>query len=181
MVGNLLIDNGGAARNATPSPSYRHQLHGQSRPEHHELNTDIGLDDDAQAHDVMNDADLDAALATGIVDGISEQDVEDIFSYARHGRIQDIDRLLDRGIPVNVRDVNGNTILTIACQNGSKRVAKCVLRRGADLNVRNYKGNTPLHYCYHYGYGETLGDYLISKGADAALRNNLGHACYQGI
>jgi len=43
-----------------------------------------------------------------MIDGISEQDVEDIFSYARHGRIADVERLLDRGIPVNVRDVNGN-------------------------------------------------------------------------
>lgn len=116
---------------------------------------------------------------------VSDQDVEDIFSYARHGRCDDIDRLLNRGIPVDVRDEYGNTLLTIASQNGNKRVAKTVLRRGGNINARNHKGNTPLHYCFHcelellsccallsccfckiifaVGYGESLGQYLISK------------------
>lgn len=117
----------------------------------------------------------------GINSGVSEKDVEDIFSYARHGRCNDIERLLDRGIPLNVRDEYGNTLLTIACQNGNKKVAKLVLRRGADINARNHKGNTPLHYCFHYGYGDTLGQYLMSKGANSSIRNNAGRPCWDGI
>lgn len=94
---------------------------------------------------------------------IENYDVEDIFSYARHGRCDDIEKLLDRCVPVDVRDEFGNTLLITACQNGNKRVAKCVLRRGANINARNHKGNTPLHYCFHYGYGDSLGEYLMSK------------------
>lgn len=123
----------------------------------------------------------DDAIALGIMEGVSDQDVEDIFSYARHGRCEDIERLLDRGIPINVRDTYGNTILTTACQNGNKRVAKLALRRGADINARNHKGNTPLHYCYHYGYGDSLGEYIISKGADAHCKNNYGRRPNEGI
>lgn len=119
--------------------------------------------------------------AFGIMEGVSEKDVEDIFSYARHGRVESVERLLDRGIPMNVRDEYGNTILVIACQNGNKRIAKAVLRRGADINARNYKGNTPLHYCYTYGYGNTLGQYLIQKGADHTIRNNAGRPVTEGI
>jgi hypothetical protein len=146
---------------------------------------DLVVEDEDEAEDENEDditgADIEEAIDAGMVNGINEQDVEDIFSYARHSKICEMERLLDRGIPINVRDLYGNTLLIIACQNGNKRVAKSVMRRGADLNVRNYKGNTPLHYCYAYGYGETLGDYLISKGADASNRNNAGYACYQGI
>jgi ankyrin repeat protein len=80
---------------------------------------------------------------------MSEQDVTDIFSFARHGRCEEIERLFNRGLPADVRDEFGNTLLIIACQNGNKRVAKLVLRRGANINARNYKGNTPLHYCFH--------------------------------
>lgn len=80
---------------------------------------------------------------------ISEQDVEDIFSFTRHGRLEEIERLLNKGVPVDIRDLYGNTILITACQNGNKRVAKAALRRGANINARNYRGNTPLHYCYH--------------------------------
>lgn len=87
---------------------------------------------------------LDLAAA-----GLSEKDVEDVFSYARHGRCEEMERLFAKGLPVDVRDAFGSTVLIIACQNGNKRVAKAVLRRGANINARNHKGNTPLHYCYH--------------------------------
>lgn len=84
----------------------------------------------------------------GVMEGIGEEDIEEVFSYARHGRIDDIESVLARGMPINIRDEWGSTLLIIACQNGNKRVAKLVLRRGADINARNHKGNTPLHYCY---------------------------------
>lgn len=111
----------------------------------------------------------------------TEEDVEDIFSFARHGRCEEIEKLLNKGIPVDLRDEWGNTLLIIACQNGNKRVAKNVLRRGANINSRNLKGNTPLHYCFHYGYGDTLGQYIIQKGAETNARNNLGRPCWDGI
>jgi hypothetical protein len=106
-------------------------------------------------------------ITLGVAEGLTEQDVVDIFRYARHGRIDDMEYLLNRGIPIHIRDEFGSTLLTIACQNGNKRVAKLVLRKGADINTRNHKGevfaipyyikvvlivicvgNTPLHYCY---------------------------------
>ena len=60
---------------------------------------------------------------------VSEADIEDIFSYARHNRVDQVDRMLDMGVPVNVRDAFGNTILSVSCQNGHKRVAKVRLAR----------------------------------------------------
>lgn len=115
-------------------------------------------------------------------EGFDEDDIANVFSYSRHNRSKDLERLLDKtGIPANVRDQHGNTILIVACQNGLKRVAKVALRRGADINARNYKGNTCLHFCFAYGYGSTLGKYLVSKGADEGLRNEAGLTCYEGL
>lgn len=79
-----------------------------------------------------------------------------------------------------MRDVYGNTITLIAGQNGHKRIVKAALRRGADINAANYRGNTALHFCFAFGF-ETLGNYLISKGADPAIRNNAGKSCYEGL
>jgi hypothetical protein len=111
----------------------------------------------------------------------SEEDIQGVISAARHGRVPEVSAYLDHGIPVNIRDKFGNTILAIACQNGLKKMAKLALRRGADINARNYKGNTPLHFCFTYGYGDTLGQYLISKGADPAVKNHQGSTCYEGL
>ncbi len=59
---------------------------------------------------------------------------------------------------------------------GKKRVAKMVLRLGADINAQNKRGHTCLHYCFAYNY-EELGEYLISKGADETILNELGATC----
>ena len=40
--------------------------------------------------------------------------------FARRGRGEEIESLLDRGIPVDVKDDWGNTVLIVACQNGNK-------------------------------------------------------------
>ena len=106
-------------------------------------------------------------------------DVSDIFSLARHNRYNEVEAMLERGVPVNTQDKYGNTILSVACQNGLKRLAKLALRRGADINWKNMRGNTPLHFAYRYGYGDTLGAYLITKGADPSLRNDDGCTCYE--
>ncbi|CAN0077649.1 unnamed protein product, partial [Sphacelaria rigidula] len=100
--------------------------------------------------------------------------VEDIFSYARHNRVQDVERMLDQGVPADVRDAHGNTILIVACQNGHKRVLKAALRRGANANATNARGNTALHFCFAFGYGQSLGRYLMDKGADSTMRNRSG-------
>jgi len=123
-----------------------------------------------------NSADSSSSLSN-----VDEQDIREIFQATRHGRASEVTRLLEKGVPVNVKDTFGNTMLAIACQNGLKKIAKIALRRGADINSRNYKGNTPLHFCYTYGYGDSLGTYLISKGADPDIRNHTGHVCFDGL
>jgi hypothetical protein len=47
--------------------------------------------------------------------------------------------------------------------------------------VLQHKGNTALHYCFRYGYGDTLGVYLISKGADRSILNHSGLNYMQGL
>ncbi|KAG1701493.1 hypothetical protein DVH05_010793 [Phytophthora capsici] len=105
----------------------------------------------------------------------------DLFSAARHNRFDSVMYMLDQGVSVNSRDAFGNSLLSIACQNGLKRIAKLALRRGANINSRNNRGNTALHFCFAYGYGDSLGAYLISKGADTTIENDDGMVCYYGI
>ena len=63
----------------------------------------------------------------------------DMFSAARHNRVDSVTYMLDQGMSVNAKDEFGNTVLSIACQNGLKRMAKLALRRGANINSRNVR------------------------------------------
>lgn len=63
----------------------------------------------------------------------------DIFSAARHNRVDSVTYMLDQGVSVNSKDEFGNSILSIACQNGLKRMAKLALRRGANINSKNVR------------------------------------------
>lgn len=68
---------------------------------------------------------------------ITQKDLEEVFHCVRFNRMDVLERLLGRGVPVNIRDSYGNTPLMIACQVGSRRIAKTLLRRGADINATN--------------------------------------------
>ena len=164
---------------------YNDHSHSKGYSPHHDLDESIGeiyVPPHHSPQPTGTAAGSSSSMGSGQAMGaISEEDVSDLFSFARHGRVEEIERMLNRGVPVDVRDEWGNTLLTTACQNGNKRVAKAVLRRGANINARNAKGNTPLHYCFHFGYGDTLGQYIISKGADESARNNQGKPPWDGI
>lgn len=116
----------------------------------------------------QHDIDLEPGVA------LNTQIVGDLFSLARHGKADEVNKILQMGVPVDTRDSNGNTILCIGCQNNCKRIVKLALRYGADMNAMNLNGNTALHFCYRYGFRETLGAYLISKGANQNIRNAEG-------
>ena len=81
---------------------------------------------------------------------------------AKSSNIAMMEDALAEDIPVNTADEYGNTLLILAAQQGSKRMAKFLLRRGANINMQSLTGNTPLHYCYAYS-NNLLGEYLKSK------------------
>ena len=102
------------------------------------------------------------------------------FKKVRNNKVDEVGALMDDGVPPDIRDESGNTLLAVACQNGHKRLTRAMLKRGADINAQNRRGQTPLHYCFAFGHLE-LGDYLISKGADDTVANCYGLTAYEGL
>ena len=91
-----------------------------------------------------------AAPVAGVRD-----DFEQVASWARHSRYRDIENAMNQPdwmLPIDYQDELGNTLLSIAVQNGNKRIAKLCLRRGANVNLPNNTGQTVLHYAYAYGF-----------------------------
>ena len=99
---------------------------------------------------------------------------------AKSNNIAQMEDALEEEVPINTADQFGNTLLILAAQQGSKRMAKFLLRRGANINMQNLKGNTALHFCYAYNFPD-LGEYLKKKGADDSIINCDDMTCYEGL
>lgn len=109
------------------------------------------------------------------------EEFEAIFSKARHGRYKEVEELLEAGALVDGTDARGNSVLIAACQGGSLKTVKALLRRGCETNAQNHQGNTALHYAFAYKY-EEVADYLIRKGgALPDICNMHGLACVEGL
>jgi hypothetical protein len=114
---------------------------------------------------------------------IMAQDFRKLCSLCRHSKFSEAEQLInqpDWAVPIDYQDDQGNALIHIAAQNGSKRLVKLCLRRGASLNLQNLNGQTALHFAFGYGYTE-VGDYLVSKGADDSIRNKDSLTCYEGL
>ena len=69
------------------------------------------------------------------------------------GCVDEVERLLARGAPVNWRDSVGWTALHTACYYNHPDVVKILTQQdGIDVNVQNTAKNTPLHYACWWGY-----------------------------
>ncbi len=69
------------------------------------------------------------------------------------GRVDEVERLLARGAPVNWTDSDGWTALHWACNNNYPDVVKILTQQdGIDVNVQDTYKDTPLHYACYCGY-----------------------------
>ena len=67
-----------------------------------------------------------------------------VFDMARHGEPQDLAALLDGGLPVDLSNDKGDTLLMLAAYNGNAAAVEVLLQRGADPDHRNDRGQVPL-------------------------------------
>lgn len=99
----------------------------------------------------------------------------------KNHNLKALEELLDtQNVPVDTRDLHGNTLFILACQQGSKRQAKFLLRRGANINAQNNSGCTCLHFLYEYRHNE-LAEYLQRKGADTSVLSVAGLTVFEGL
>lgn len=83
----------------------------------------------------------------------------------------------------NKTDDKGNTLLTVAAQNGRARIVQTLLKKGANPNHQNHLGNTAMHYAMAYKFTD-LAAWLADPqkgGADDTILNAKGLSCYDGL
>ncbi|KAJ9510319.1 hypothetical protein QJQ45_015773 [Haematococcus lacustris] len=69
-----------------------------------------------------------------------------MLALARDNKVEEIERLVASGVPVDSSNQMGQTALHIAALWGNLEAAAALLRLGTPANIRNTRGSTPLHF-----------------------------------
>jgi ankyrin repeat protein len=67
-----------------------------------------------------------------------------IFDMARSGDAATLAAYLDAGVPVNLTNTNGDTLVMLAAYYGHEAAVAALIERGADVDRHNNRGQTPL-------------------------------------
>nr|CAA9340744.1 MAG: putative ankyrin-like protein [uncultured Nocardioidaceae bacterium] len=70
--------------------------------------------------------------------------LQDTFELAREGHTGQLVMRLDRGVPVNLTNDKGDTLLTLAAYHDHVDTVRALLERGADHSRTNDRGQTAL-------------------------------------
>ena len=90
-----------------------------------------------------------------------------IFDLARRGDTVTVAAYVDAGVPANLCNHNGDTLIMLAAYYGHSRTVAALLERGADPNRPNDRGQTPLAGAVFKAEGEVI-ETLLHGGADPA-------------
>lgn len=93
-------------------------------------------------------------------------------NHARHGEIKPLQEMLDHGLPVNLANHEGNTLLMLAAYNEHPDTVQMLLKKGAEPDCRNDRGQTPLGGVAFKGY-LSIAKMLLEAGADPLARQGM--------
>lgn len=89
---------------------------------------------------------------------------DDLIKAGRMGDTATLTALFQRGVDPNSTDISGNTLLTIAANEGHTELVRLLIANKAKLNARNLNGETALQLAAYRGY-EPIVHMLLAAGA----------------
>lgn len=99
-----------------------------------------------------------------------------IFSFWSHSalnsNLEALAYMLEKGLDVNMKDQNGNTIFHFQGFRHPE-IAKFLIRNGADINIKNKSHNTPLH-CAVDAFSLNGVKFIVELGADFNIQDKEG-------
>ena len=102
---------------------------------------------------------------------LTEEQVEflnSVFGLVRTGDAAAVAAYVDRGVPVDLTNANGDTLLLLAAYHEHPDLVRALLERGADPNPVNGRGQTALVAAV-FRQNLAIVEALLGAGADPAL------------
>jgi uncharacterized protein len=93
--------------------------------------------------------------------------------FARRGMTEDLRLMLGSGMPVNLCDHKGNSLIMLASYNGNLETTELLVLFGADVDKKNDRGQTPLAGVCFKGYLDIV-KVLVKAGANIYENNGMG-------
>ncbi|MFD3734610.1 ankyrin repeat domain-containing protein [Streptomyces sp. NPDC058632] len=90
-----------------------------------------------------------------------------IFDMARSGRTEELVAYVDAGVPADLTNDRGDSLVMLAAYHGHADSVRALLERGADADRINDRGQTPLAGAAFKGDTEVV-KALLQGGADPA-------------
>lgn len=87
-----------------------------------------------------------------------------IHDAAKSGDLDEIQRLVVKGVDVNEKTIGDETPLMVAALAGNGEIVNYLLQRGADINAQSASGLTALHAAAYAGQTEIV-SLLVARGA----------------
>lgn len=91
--------------------------------------------------------------------------VELAMDLARAGETAELLEFLDHGLPVDVRDAEGNTLVMLAAYYGHPATVRALIDRNANVDIRNDRDQSPVAGAIFKGADEVVA-VLLEAGAD---------------
>jgi ankyrin repeat protein len=105
-------------------------------------------------------SDRSDALEDGVVDLATR-----LFAMARDGDAASLAAYIDAGVPVDLANDNGDTLLMLAAYHGHPATVTALVERGAEVNRLNDRGQVPLAGAVFRGEDDVVRA-LVAAGAD---------------
>ncbi|WP_030677822.1 ankyrin repeat domain-containing protein [Streptomyces cellulosae] len=90
-----------------------------------------------------------------------------IFDLARRGQTEELVAYVDAGVPANLTNDRGDSLVMLAAYHGHADAVRALLARGAEADRINDRGQTPLAGAVFKGEEEVI-KALLEAGADPA-------------
>ncbi|WP_120002809.1 ankyrin repeat domain-containing protein [Nesterenkonia muleiensis] len=98
-----------------------------------------------------------------------------LFDRARNGQTDELLGLIDQGIPVNLTNAQGDTLLILAAYNDHADLALGLIQREADVDRLNDRGQGALS-CAVFRQNQQITSLLLEAGADPHLGEQSAYA-----